>query len=73
MDVEQSPVFKDDAEVKDETSSTAPPIAEVEAIEHGEQDLLHEENVDTVLTTKMALVNDVSLEDSPWPSPSTQA
>lgn len=61
MDVEQKPAVMDDTKIKDEATNTAPPITKAEAIEHGEQDLLHEENVDTVLTAKMALINDVSV------------
>lgn len=72
MDVERNLVATDDAKVKNKTSNAAPPMSKEETIEHGEQDLLHEENVDTVLTAKMALVNDVSPVDYLWPFPPTQ-
>lgn len=60
MDVEQYPVVTNGAEDKDEKPNTPPALTKAEAIECGEHDLLHEENVDTVLTAKMALINDVS-------------
>jgi hypothetical protein len=68
MDVEQNPVAMDGAVGKDEKSNTAP-LSKTEAIEHGEHDLLHEENVDTVLAAKMTLINDVSIEECLWLSP----
>lgn len=71
MDVEQNPVVMDDAKAKDEAANTAFPITKAEAVEHGEHDLLHEETVDTVLTAKMALINDVSLENSLSSPPNT--
>lgn len=69
MEADQNVVVVDDSKVKDEESNIAAPVAKAEAIEHGEQDLLHEENVDAVLTAKMVLVNDVSPEKYPWPTP----
>jgi hypothetical protein len=63
MDVEQNPVVMDGAVGKDEKSNTAPSLSKTEAIEHGEHDLLHEENVDTVLAAKMTLINDVSIQE----------
>lgn len=62
MDLEQNPIVMDGAEVKDEKSETASPLSKAEEIEHGEHDLLHEENVDAVFTAKMSLINDVSIE-----------
>lgn len=60
MDVEQYPVVADGARDKDEKTNT-PSLSETRSAEHGEHDLLHGENVDAVLTAKMALINDVSV------------
>lgn len=68
MHVEQYPVVADGAGQKDDKTNT-PTLYETNSVEHGEHDLLDGENVDAVLTAKMALINDVSVVIDGQPSP----